>query len=71
MKNTYTLDANGREETVEELASFPCACGGSVTGGYTEEGQPVLLHTIPYCREFETLDLWAFLAWLRAKYEAR
>lgn len=37
------------------IVSFPCECGG--TASVTEfEGVSALVHTMPYCEEFEKLE---------------
>jgi len=50
--------------TTEEI---PCRCGkGTFWCGETEDETPCVLHTTPYCKEFEEKDPIDFLKWNNA-----
>lgn len=60
----------------DELKAFQpavegdCPCGGSFTVGYArKDGKktPAILHTVPWCVEFEVLEVDEYLSWLRMR----
>ena len=45
-----------------------CRCGKEFHVGH-QDGEPMLLHEMPYCKEFERMDLVPFLRWNRGATE--
>lgn len=48
-----------------------CICGGKVTAGTTTDDQDVVLHSIPFCKDYEKRDPLEFVIWLRRALDSR
>lgn len=49
----------------KETLTFSCRCGKQAVVGETGDGEPAILHALPYCKEFEKYDLTDYLRWNR------
>jgi hypothetical protein len=52
---------------VDEKVNTTCPCGRNVTVGYTDQGEPTVLHEMPMCDDFASRDILAYVRWLRRK----
>jgi hypothetical protein len=53
-----------------EAVGGKCKCGKKYSVGYAGPlDEPVALHELPYCREFEKYELVEYLRWLRGAME--
>lgn len=56
------------EIAFKEKVAFRCPCGGTVRVGFAGvdgEGEPLVLHSIPECRDLHDRDVIGFLHWAR------
>lgn len=62
-------DETGTSIVFTPQLEFPCGfCGGTLTAGVAEGDVPMIIHTMPMCTEFETIEEpTAFLAANRKK----
>lgn len=52
----------------KEKAALRCPCGGTVRVGFAGkdgEGEPIVAHSVPECRDLHERDVVGFLRWLR------
>lgn len=53
--------------TIEVTAGCPF-CGGQYSAGhFGDEREPMLMHTMPFCREYEVMDVADFMEAARIK----
>lgn len=46
-----------RTSNLRELASVPCSCGGNIGFCTDEDGDAVVIHTMPFCEWFEKAEI--------------
>lgn len=58
-------------EIVDGVHDIPCPCGGTVHAGFNMAGEGLVIHSLPYCAEFERLEPDQFMVWRREEFERR
>lgn len=63
------LEQSPSEMLAEVQVNFECPCGGRAGVGALQNGEPFVIHTVPFCESFGKRDPTEFLRWVRHQFQ--